>query len=107
MMKDLEDALNRMSREGWNIVVYSDKLPMNRNSFLLVARHPRFKELPMNLTLVEAEKRTIMAALALNDDKFDKTAKRLGISKTTLYRKVEEYKIPVKKREKKKITQGD
>jgi DNA-binding NtrC family response regulator len=50
-----------------------------------------------NLTMIEVEKRMIL--LALDDAQGDKTqaARRLGIGKTTLYRKIKEYGLDAEK----------
>jgi transcriptional regulator with PAS, ATPase and Fis domain len=45
----------------------------------------------------EFEKKHIAGVLAKNDYQLIKTAKKLGISRVTLYRKMQKYQIPIKK----------
>jgi len=49
--------------------------------------------LPVNLNLKDAEKELILQKLARNNGNKSKAAKELGISRRTLYRKLDEYKI--------------
>ena len=50
---------------------------------------------PQLTTLAELERKAILGAIrTLNGDKLQ-AAKLLGIGKTTLYRKLKEYKIPM------------
>ncbi len=53
--------------------------------------------LDINLTLADGEKQAITVALILTDNNIMKTAKRLGISRASLYRKIKEYEIRIRK----------
>jgi len=96
-MDDLETAINTMSRRGWRIILYPEKLPVFKNSFVMVARRPGLSDLNIDLTLADSEKQSILVALALSDNNIMKTARRLGISRTSLYRKIKEYGVGLKR----------
>jgi len=93
-----------MNVEGWQLAIWAKDLPLDSNSFLILARHPRLKTLNFDLTLASSEKNAITAALALCDNNMSKAAKRLGIAKGTLYRKVKQYGIDFKKQDMKELT---
>ncbi|MFP4416943.1 MAG: sigma 54-interacting transcriptional regulator [Fibrobacterota bacterium] len=63
---------------------------MYRNRLLLTAPTPA-KSVEEIITLEEAEKRHIEMALALLDHNYTETAKKLGVSRSTLWRKIKTY----------------
>jgi len=92
-MDDLEAAINTMSRRGWRIILYPEKLPVFKNSFVMVARRPGLPNLDIKLTLAESEKQAILMAMALSGNNMVKAARCLGISRSTLYIKVKKLGI--------------
>ena len=92
-MNDLEAALNMLSQQGWHIILYPEMLPVFKNSFVMVARRPGLTHLDINLTLTESARQAILVAMALSGNNLSAAAKRLGISRNALYRKMKKYKI--------------
>ena len=87
-MDDLEAVINTMSRRGWRIILYPEKLPVFKNSFVMVARRPGLGNLDIKLTLAESAKQAILMAMALSGNNMVKAARRLGISRQSLDRRV-------------------
>ncbi len=98
MMDDLEAAINTMSRRGWRIILYPEKLPVFKNSFVMVARRPGLVDQKINLTLADSEKQFILVALALTGNNIAKAARNLGISRSSLERRVKKLGIEHNKR---------
>lgn len=67
--------------------------------FALILPRPEFQfnEDNLELALAEFEKKQIKRVLAQNDYHLTRTAKKLGISRVSLYRRMQKYRISVKK----------
>ncbi len=92
-MNAIEAALNGMNRHGWRILILAGDLPVGSNSFVIAAKHPRSLECDADLSLATSEKRHIAITLALMEHNVSGAARRLGIGKATLYRKIRRYGI--------------
>ena len=62
-------------------------------AFLEIPQYPRAEELTPITPLRELERAAIIEALSRLGNNVTKTAKQLGISKATLFRKLKEYGI--------------
>jgi len=93
MTPDIEIALDRYHRRGWKIIIIPESLPWPEHSFLIAAKHPDSIDFNVDLTIAASEKQAINIALAVTSHNKYQAAKRLGISKGTLYRKMDRYEI--------------
>jgi transcriptional regulator with PAS, ATPase and Fis domain len=88
-VRELEKAIERAVILGRSVLLMPDDLPpsvLGRDDFTAVADHKRS-------TLVQLEKAHILAALSEHRWNQTKVAAELGISRTTLWRKMKRYAI--------------
>jgi len=91
-VRELENSLERACTTCSLPVIHFSDLPTALQNFINQSKAPEPVEIPTVITpLEELEKRAILRAInVLDGDKLE-AARRLGIGKTTLYRKLKEY----------------
>ncbi|HTQ96706.1 MAG TPA: sigma-54 dependent transcriptional regulator [Candidatus Acidoferrum sp.] len=88
-VRELENAVQRAIALGSGPYILAKDLPSNLSS-TIADRPPSEEEI---LRLDELERRAILSMLKHTGNDKQKAAKTLGIGKTTLYRKLKQYKI--------------
>ncbi|MFB2550495.1 sigma-54-dependent Fis family transcriptional regulator [Ensifer soli] len=93
-LRNLVERLHVLSRDG---IVRRDDLPadlrMAQAMPLAVAGAAQAQGSATILTVEEAERQAVMSALAAEDGNVSRAARRLGISRPTLYRKLDQFGI--------------
>ncbi len=98
-------ALQKMKRYAWhgNIrelqhvmeksVILSDQLQLSANDIIIGNNRPKQSVMPASFNLAENEKQLIARTLEYTSGNMSRTAKELGINRSTLYDKIKKYDL--------------
>lgn len=94
-MTNLEIGFNTLARQNWFVKIITEGTPLFKSMFIAIAIPPTASiiEDRVNLSIAHMEEHVIKIALIVTGNDKTAAAKRLGISKVTLYRKLKTYGI--------------